>query len=71
MAIFCKALNKKALVLQMTMELGFTNEEIHKKTIPELKELLQKKVVEGRKRVCESIRKRGSKREHSSPKRNF
>jgi hypothetical protein len=39
------------------MELGFTNEEIHKKTIPELKELLQKKLLRDENELVKAFEK--------------
>jgi hypothetical protein len=41
----CKTLKKKELISQMTTMLGFSNDDVTKKTIPELREKIQLKLL--------------------------
>ena len=53
----CKKQKKKELVVRMQSKLGFTNEDVEKKTVPQLRELIRVKLLKDEKELVKAFEK--------------
>jgi hypothetical protein len=53
----CKNLKKKELVNRMQLKLGFTEKDVEKKTVPQLKELIQVKLLKDERELVKAFEK--------------